>query len=359
MKAVRIFLITGFILSAVSSNYAQIKDDLHQTILEVHEKQQNVGLAAVIFRGGDIFFSDYLGFADIEHQVPVSNQTKFGVASITKLFTAVTLLKLHGDGKIDLDAPVQKYIPEFPRKSDKDITIRMLATHQSGIPHPQKRTPTLFATHYERAVKAIEVFIDDTLLFEPGSQTKYSSSNYNLLAAVVERVTGKLFTEVVKEMIFIPLNLINTSFDNVMRPISNRARRYSFYHPWTYAESDTLYRVPTWDYSFNMGGGNIISTANDIAKFGSALWKSDFLPEEQLRLLYTKPWFGEPYKDGMFIYVTGSNPGVQAGLTIYPEEKIVTVVLSNTWGKGSRSAEMVKLASVLSLKCLADNQPKN
>ncbi len=136
----------------------QTKESLHQTILEVHEKQENVGLAAVILREGNIFFSDYIGFADFEHKVPVNSETKFGVASVTKLFTAVTLLKLHAEGKIDLDAPVQKYMPEFPKKSDKNITIRMLATHQAGIPHPTKRTPTLFATHYKSAIDAIEVW---------------------------------------------------------------------------------------------------------------------------------------------------------------------------------------------------------
>lgn len=359
MKIIKIFLTVGLTASLISSNHAQTEECLHETILEVHEKQQNVGLAVVMLREGNIFFSNYLGLADFEHKAPVNAETKFGVASITKLFTAVTLLRLHAASKIDLDASVQKYIPEFPKKSDKDITIRMLATHQSGIPHPRDRTPTLFATHYKSAVEAIEIFEDDTLLFEPGSKTKYSSSNYNLIAAVIERATGKLFTEVVKEMIFDPLNLTHTTFDDVLRPISNRSRRYSFYHPWTYQESDTLYRVPTWDYSFNMGGGNIISTASDIAMFGAALYEPGFLPEEQWQLLYTKPWFGEPYKNGMFIYVTGANPGVQAGLTIYPEEKIATVVLSNTWGKGSRSAEMVALAKVLTSNCLEDKSVKD
>jgi len=347
MKITKVFLIFGFLISFISLNFAQTKNELHQTILDVHEKQQNVGLAAVVLREKNIIFSDYIGLADIEHQVPINSETKFGIASITKLFTAVALLKLQAEGKIDLDVPVQKYIPEFPKKSNKDITIRMLATHRSGIPHPSDRTPTLFATHYKNAIEATEIFENDSLLFEPGSKTRYSSSNYNLIAAVIELATSKMFTEVVEEIIFKPLDLTNTSFDNVLRPISNRSRRYSFYHPWTYNESDTLYLVPSWDYSFNMGGGNIISTATDIAKFGSALWESGFLPAQQLELLYIEPWFGEPYKNGMLIYASGANPGVQAGITIYPKEKIVTVVLSNTWGKGSRSGEMVRLSKKL------------
>ena len=95
MKIIKVFIIVGISVSFISSNCAQTTERLHQTILEVHEKQQNVGLAAVILREGDIFFSNYIGSADLEHKVPVNPETKFGVASITKLFTAVTLLKLH------------------------------------------------------------------------------------------------------------------------------------------------------------------------------------------------------------------------------------------------------------------------
>jgi len=347
MKKIKIFLIPVFIVSLICLNYAQTKKEFHQAILEIHKKQQNVGLAAVISNGGKNVFSDYLGFANLEFNVPVSSKTKFSIASITKLFTAVTLLKLQAEGKVDLDTPVKKYIPEFPKKSSKAITISMLVTHQSGIPHPSDRTPKLFATHYRSALDAIKIFENDTLLFEPGTQQRYSSSNYNLLAAVIERITGKLFTDVVKERIFKPLNLENTSFDNILKPLSNRTQRYSFYHPWTYAESDSLYLVPTWDYSFNNGGGNIISTANDLAKFGSAFCDPGFLSEQQIELLLSESWFGTTNEKGKFIFTTGANPGVQAALTIYPEKKTVAAVLSNTWGKGSRSLEMVTLSNKL------------
>jgi serine beta-lactamase-like protein LACTB len=333
----------------------QIQESLHRTILEVHEKQENVGLAVVILHQGELFYSDYTGLADLEHKVPVNADSRFGIASVTKLFTAVALLKLNADSKVDLDTPVQQYMPDFPKKSDKDITIRMLATHQSGIPHPAKRTPKLFATHYKRATEAIEVFRNDPLLFEPGSNTEYSSSNYNLIAAVIENATGQPFTEVVTESILRLLNLASSSFENVLRPVSDLARRYSFYHPWTYEESETVYVVPTWDYSFNMGGGNIISTATDIAKFGSALCQPGLLPEQQLCVLSTESWFGASYQDHPLIYATGGNPGVQAGLAIHQKEQLVTVILSNTYGKGSRSGEMAELAKVLSVEVLEES----
>ncbi|MDX1666246.1 MAG: serine hydrolase domain-containing protein [Saprospiraceae bacterium] len=336
----------------ISSHFSQVGDCFVEAVEAVHEKQRNVGLAAVIHRGGQKVFSHYQGMADLEHRVPVISETSFGMASITKVFTAVVLLQLEAEGLINLDAPVQRYIPEFPRKSETGITLRMLATHRSGIPHPSNRTPTLYATHYESALAAMEVYISDTLLFEPGTDRRYSSSNYNLLAAVIERTTDRLFTDVVQERIFLPLGLTHTHFDDPMAVVSHRARRYSYYHPWTYAESDTLFRVPSWDYSFNVGGGNINTTAEELATFGDALTAPGLLPKEQLEVLYSQAWFGEPYREGMFIYATGANPGLQAALTVFPEKQISVVILSNTWGKGSASAEMVELAALLPKECM-------
>jgi CubicO group peptidase (beta-lactamase class C family) len=330
---------------------------MQSAINEVHTKQNNVGVAAAIVRGEQIVFTEYLGLADVEFGVEVDRNTRFGIASITKLYTAVALLQLRADGQIELSDTVQKHYPDFPQKPEGQITLEMLALHKSGIPHPQSvRTPKLFATHFENATDAVSVFADDDLLFEPGSDAKYSSSNYNLIAAVIEQLVGQNFKDVITTTIFEPLNLTKTSFDNVMRPLSSRARRYSYYHPWTYAESDELFLVPVWDYSFNTGGGNIVATATDVARYGAALSNPGLLPEEELNLLQSAEWFGDIDDNGQeFMYASGANPGVQAGLAIIPESEIAAVVLSNTWGLGSRSGEMTQLA--LHLARLCDSAP--
>ena len=330
------------------------EEQLRQAVVEVHEKQRNVGLAALIHRGDNLTFSVHEGLTDLEHAVPVDARTRFGIGSITKLFTAVALLKLQAAGQLDLDEPIQKYVADFPTKPEGEITLGMLATHRSGIPHPQAvRTPKLFATHYETAVSALEVFADEPLVAAPGSEQMYSSSNYNLLAAIIENVAEQPFTQFVQKAIFDQLSLSNTSFDNVLRPLPHRTRRYSFYRPWTYAESQELFLVPLWDYSFNTGGGNIISTAADVAKFGAALMKPGFLAAEQFDLLYSEEWFGDRDEEGRrFIYASGANPGLQAGLSVHPDGEVSATVLSNTWGLGSRSGEMTQLAKHLARMCL-------
>lgn len=327
--------------------------EIRSAISDVHTKQKNVGLAATIVRGDQVVFEDHLGFADVEFDARVDSNTRFGIASITKLYTAVALLQLRADGRLDMADTVQKHFPDFPPKPEGDITLEMLALHTSGIPHPQSaRTPKLLATHFDTATDAVTVFADADLLFEPGTDAKYSSSNYNLIAAVIEQVSERNFKHVVADKIFEPLNLKETVFNDVLRPLPFRARRYSYYHPWTYAESNELFLVPVWDYSFNTGGGNIVATAADVARFGAALSTPGLLPEVELKLLQSTEWFGDVDEAGRkFIYASGANPGLQAGLAIYPESGISAAVLSNTWGLGSRSGEMTQLALVLARLC--------
>jgi CubicO group peptidase (beta-lactamase class C family) len=345
--AAMLFVVAAPALPASDPTDDSLETALLEQVMEVHQKQHNVGLSVTIRRDGSTIFEKEIGLADLENDVPVSANTRFGIASVTKLFTAVALLKLHAAGRVDLDAPIQTYVPRFPSKPEGEITLRLLAEHRSGLPHPNERTPELFATHYETATDAVAVFAGEPLLFAPGTDEKYSSSNYNLIAAAIEGATGKTFPQIVSDSILVPLHLTRTSFDNILRPLSGRSRRYSFYHPWTYQESDTLYVVPLWDYSFNMGGGNLISTSQEVARFGEALVAPGLLPEGELKLLME--WFGaKDDADHTLILVTGSNPGVQAGLAVYPEENISTAILANTWGLGSRSAEMVYLARKLS-----------
>jgi len=319
----------------------------------VHERQRNVGIAVAIAVDGERVFEEYRGMADLEHEVPVGPETRFGIASVTKLFTAVTLLGVEADGSVSIADSVRRYVPEFPAREGGPITLAMLAGHTSGLPHPSDRTPQLFATHYMTATDAVEVFRDAELLSPPGAERHYSSSNYNLIAAAIEGATGRRFVDVVRERILAPLALAATDFDDVLAILPHRARRYSFYHPWTYAESDSPYRVPSWDYSFNVGGGNLISTARDLVAFGSALIEPGVvLPAAQTERLYDIGWFGRRTDAGEpFLFVTGANPGVQAGLAVYPERRATAVVLSNTWGVGSRSGEMGGLARKLVELC--------
>jgi len=342
--------------------------ELRAALVDIHRRQRNIGLAAVVVHHGQTVVAENLGYADLENRVPVTSATRFGVASITKAFTGLALLKLHEAGRIDLDAPIQRYVPAFPVKPGGSITPRLLAAHLAGIRHwGNERNAALYARHFDDVNDVLALFKDDTLVSAPGSAEHYSSYGYNLIGAAIQSASGTKYQDFVRREIIVPLGLENTGFDDVRHVLPNRARRYSYFDPWTFAvDSVNVYRVPEWDYSHNPAGGNMYSTAADLARFGRAIEKPGLLSRESMALLTKRPRVGSVESDmsfGFFVSpdtaahrrlnIGGSNAGVQSGLAVYPDEDLVIAVISNTWGIGSNSGEMNgKLLSRLAAICL-------
>jgi serine beta-lactamase-like protein LACTB len=328
---------------------------LKAAVADIQRRQRNIGLSALVMLGGQTVIAENLGYADLEHRVPVTNETRFGVASITKAFTGLSLLKLHEAGRIDLDAPIQRYVPAFPVKPGGVITPRLLAAHLAGIRHwGQERNAALYARHFDDVNDVLALFKDDTLIAPPGTKASYSSYGYNLIGAAIQSASGVKYQDYVNREIISKLGLRNTGFDDVRRVQPNRARRYSYFDPWTFAvDSNAVYRVPDWDHSHNPAGGNMYSTAADLARFGRAIEQPGLVSKESLDLLYRRPRIGAVQATMSFgFFVTdstaphrllnigGSNAGLQSGLFVYPDEDLVVVVLANTWGLGSNSGEM-------------------
>jgi CubicO group peptidase (beta-lactamase class C family) len=344
-------------------------DEMRRAVRSVHDRQKNVGLAAAVLHGGTFVLSERLGHADLEHRVPVTGETRFGVASVTKAFTGVALLKLREAGRIDLDAPIQRYVPAFPVKPGGPITARLLAGHRAGLRHwkDEERTPALYARHFDDVAGIVALFADDSLVVAPGTRYSYSSPGYNLLAAAIQAAAGERFQEYVARTVIAPLGLRSTGFDDVRRVNPHRARRYAYYDPYTFAEDTAqVFRVPEWDYTHNTGGGNMYSTAEDLARFGRALARPGLLSAASLDLLQRRPagdtvgsvmtfgWFVRPDRgDARRIHINGSNAGLQAAVHVYPDDDLVVVVLSNTHGVGARSGEMVvELPERLAALCM-------
>lgn len=346
---------------------------LKDALADIHKRQRNVGLSALVMLGGETMVAENLGYADLEHRVPVTSETRFGVASITKAFTGLSLLKLHETGRIDLDAPIQRYVPAFPVKSGGAITSRLLAAHLAGIRHwGGERNAALYARHIDDVHDVLALFKDDTLVAPPGTRESYSSYGYNLLGAAIQSASGVKYQDYVNREVISRLGLKNTGFDDVRRVQPNRARRYSYFHPWTFTvDSTAVYRVPDWDYSHNTAGGNMYSTAADLAKLGRAIERPGLLSKESLDLLRQQPRVGAVQANmsfGFFVSdsgaphrllsIGGSNAGVQSGLFVYPDDDLVIVVLSNTWGIGARSGEMNGvLLSRLAAICMGWPEP--
>jgi len=152
--------------------------------------------------------------------------------------------------------------------------------------------------------------------------------------------------------------IVHHVVDDVRWVVPNRTRRYAYFDPWSYTSSEGLHRIPErWDYSFNTGGGNIISTAEDLVKFGQAFVEPGFFSQGTLDLLYDPIPTGEvttAWGFGWFVttddagrrqlHISGANPGRQAELRVFPDEDLVVAIVANSWGHGARSTEMVNTA---------------
>lgn len=328
---------------------------IRSIVRAVHDKQKNVGLSAAVMHHGRLVYSEGMGFADVENHVPFTTATRSTAASVTKAFTGTTLAILADSGVIDLDAPIGRYVPEFHPPGSDRITLRLLAAHLGGVRHyrANERTPEFLNRHFDDVKDIVSLVANDTLIDNPGDSYHYSSYGYNLLAAAIQSATHKPFATVVDELLFRPLKLNDTRFDDIRIVIDKRARHYAYNDPWTYAVTTELRRVPEFDYSYNMGGGNIITTAEDLVKFGQVVIRPGRLTRGALSLTQTEKrgaktatnwglgWFVNPDSAGhRMIHVNGSFPGTQAALYVYPDDDIAVSVISNTWGVGASSGEM-------------------
>ena len=346
--------------STTAPGCAASADQLLAAIGEVHDRQSNVGVQSAIHLNGSLVFSGSLGLADRDGNVPVTRTTRFPVASVTKAFTGIATLKAAASGRLNLDAPIQTYVPEFPVKPELTVTPRRLAAHRGGIRHWGPERDALFTRHFSGLAETLPLFAADPLLPSAGAEYQYSSYGYNLLGLAVERATGTDFTRYVERRIIAPLALSRTSFDDARRPVPDLTKLYSAFDltrmtPEGYAElppGTPLTQVQPRDYSHNMAGGNMSSTAEDLVRFGSALLRPGFLDQREHDLLFRRPEFAggpSPMSFGFFVSaagserrlsISGANPGIMAALMIYPERGLAVAVLANSWGYGARSGDM-------------------
>ena len=297
------------------------------------------GLSVAVAVDGQIVYSEGFGYADLEQRVPAWPATKFRIGSVSKSLTAVGLVQLVEQGKLDLDAPIQKYVPAFPDKGAV-ITTRMLAGHLAGIRHYKDDEFTI-SKHYEKVAEGLKIFADDPLVSPPGKEFHYSSYGFNLVSAAMEAASGENFLSYMHEHVFGPLGLRNTLEDQPAEIIAERARFYD--KPKDQPEEN----APYVDNSYKWAGGGFLSTSEDLTKFGSALLQPGFLKPESLRLLFTSQktadgkesvygmgWFVGKSKSGQRIFQhSGGSVGGSSQLILYPDAHMVVAMICNFGGE--------------------------
>jgi len=296
------------------------------------------GVALAVAVHGTLVYSETFGYADLEERTPVWPTTKFRIGSVSKPLTAAALIRLVEQNKIDLDAPVQKYVPSFSDKG-APITIRMLAGHIGGIRH-YKDHEELSAKHYDTVLDGLQIFQNDPLVALPGTKFSYSSYGFNLLSAAIEKACGEPFPRCMQDLVIVPLGLTHTALDQPAEIIEQRARFYE------HEEGHALENAPFVDNSYKWAGGGYLSTAQDLVRFGSAFLQPGYVSEKSLALLFTPQktndgkateygmgWFVEKSKSGQRIFAhSGGSVGGTSDLIVYPDSGVVIAMVCNFAG---------------------------
>lgn len=292
------------------------------------------GLAITVLKDGKKLLQKGYGHADINTKTPVHPQkTIFRIASVSKPIAATALAHMVDDGLIDLDASFYKYVPYFPRKK-WDFTIRQLAGHTAGI---RGYKGMEYALNKPYTIKeSIQVFKDDELLFEPGTDYLYNSYDWVMISLAMQEASGMPFEQYVRKKVLNPLNMTNTFAPTVS---SSGVENQSLF----YSKNRLSFReaAPVNNF-YKLAGGGYLSTSHDIANFGQAYLENKILNQKTLSPFLTsekiqgvKTYYGlgwqvsEDKKGRTFYGHVGNGVGGYSNFYVYPKQQMVFSTLIN------------------------------
>ncbi len=253
------------LLAACGGEPAPGPADPWQVLLsEARETAGSPGLSAAVAVDGEVIWTGASGLADVENRVPATADSVYRIASISKPIAATAIMQLVEQGQIDLNDPIQTWFPAFPEK-EYPVSIRHLMTHTSGIRHYLPGEMDM-KEHFDTVEDGIAIFADDPLLFEPGTDYRYSTYAYNMLAGVVEAASGQSFDDYLREFIWRPAGMTSTHLEHQGPIVPHRVRQYVKANT-----PDLVANAPFADLSIKWAGGGMISTARDLVRFALAL----------------------------------------------------------------------------------------
>lgn len=295
------------------------------------------GCAAAVSLNGETVFEKAFGLAGLEHNVPNTPQTIFESGSVAKQFTAAALVLLQQDGKLSIDDPVRKYIPELPDYG-APLTIRHLLNHTSGLRDWGTVLSLTGAGRGDRVISqdlALDIITHQRALdFTPGAEYSYSNSGYNLAAIIVERVSRQKFPAFVEERLFKPLGMKNSSWrDDYTRIVPGRAQAYS-------RQGDGPWRL-NMPFMNVYGNGGMLTTVGDWMKWNAMLDSRSLgaplvaaletrgVLNDGRKIAYALGLEVDTYKGLKDVSHGGATAGYQTFLARYPDSKVSIGVMCN------------------------------
>ena len=320
-----------------------------------------VGLSVAVARGDRIIVDRGAGVADLEWNQAADAKTVFRIGSLTKQFTAAAIMKLAEQGKLGLDDRLSRYVPEFDT-GGRAVTIRQLLNHTSGIPNYTaqpgfvNREAPLALTEQEVLKLVAGVPFD----FEPGTNWRYSNTNYFLLGMIVEKVSGRSYADFMQHELFDPLGLTHTRYGSLAPIIPERAQGYEFD-----LASGTRRNASPIGMTIPGGAGGLVSTAGDLLRWQIALTNGRAVSPASFQQMITstaKTGLGAAtYGFGLMndragsqrrIWHNGGINGFNSVLSWWPDLGLRTAVISNSEALSSETVESLIVAALTSDKPL-------
>lgn len=342
-------------------------DDIARAALE---KSKIPGMSVAVVKDGKVIKAAGYGFANLETKTPARADSVYQIGSVTKQFTATAVLMLHEEGKIGLDDPLSKYLPDVP-ETWKLVTIRQLLTHTSGIKSYTNVKDFEKTLRKDFTPKELLATVEkEPLEFAPGTKWDYSNTGYFLLGLVIEKASGKPYAAFMTERIFQPLGMTATRINDLRAVVPNRATGYS-QTPEGIVNGG--YTSPTQPFA----AGAILSTVNDLAKWDLALtagkllkadsWKAAWTPvtlADGKTVDYGFGWNLDERKGHKRVHHGGGIPGFLSYALRLPDDKLTVIVLTNSDGADLEpianriAAIYVPALAPEEKKAIADPQPE-
>jgi CubicO group peptidase (beta-lactamase class C family) len=290
------------------------------------------GFSLSVAAAGRIVWSVSCGYADVKLRRPVTADTRFRIGSVSKALTATVLAKYAATGRLDLDAPIDRYV-DFPSHGGA-ITLRRLAGHLAGIRHYQSPAEVVNRRHYASVTATLRLFAHDPLVAKPGTSFSYSSYGYDVIGAALEGVSRLDFASLMREALLAPAHMRETTLAT-----APRAARATFYE---LLDRGGIRVAPPIDLSDRLPAGGFLSTADDLGRFGLALTDGTLVDKQTMAMMFRsqqtitgkKTGYGlgfevHPSPLGLFVGGTGAVDGGTAALLIQVGTGTVLALTTN------------------------------
>lgn len=341
----RFFFLLSLLVSVALASWANASERLDtelrnaemESLVRRYVREEAFRGVVLVAHQGKLLHRAAYGEADASRNIANSLTTRFLIGSLTKSFTAIAILQLEEQGKLELKAPIARYLPELRKELGESLTLHWLLKHQSGLPVHLER----LVEEAERPVSSKEIFAiinDAELSFRPGSKYEYGNLGYHLAALILERVSGKPYQEIIKQQILEPAGMRDSGIERFAKRPERRANGY--------AKSLLGISQDENNVSWAFGTGDIYATADDILRWDEALFSNRLLSGERREMLFdgeSAEWgyYGYGFRVheyqrspghaslGKMIRHGGSMDGFLSNYHHYIDDELTVIVLAN------------------------------